>query len=78
VARVNLSAGSTVVREWQEADAEAFALQANDRRVWLGMRDAFPYPCSIEVARRFIGMARAVKNGQILDQSMYAILRDDR
>jgi len=55
---VELRAGSTLVREWQDADAEALALLANDRRVWLGLRDAFPHPYGIEDARRFIGMAR--------------------
>jgi RimJ/RimL family protein N-acetyltransferase len=55
---VELRAGSTVVREWREADAEPLTLQANDRRVWLGLRDAFPHPYGIEDARRFIGMAR--------------------
>lgn len=55
---VRLMAGSTVVREWEEADAEPVALQANDRRVWLGLRDAFPHPYGIEDAHRFIAMAR--------------------
>lgn len=55
---VELRAGCTVVREWQESDAEALVPQANDRRVWLGLRDAFPHPYGIEDARRFITMAR--------------------
>ena len=55
---VELRAGSTVVRQWEEADAESVALQANDRRVWIGMRDAFPHPYGIEDARRFISMAQ--------------------
>jgi RimJ/RimL family protein N-acetyltransferase len=48
--------GSTVVRTWREDDAAALALQANDRRVWLGLRDAFPHPYGLEDARRFIAM----------------------
>ncbi len=52
--------GPVVVREWEEADAEAVAEQANDRRVWLGLRDAFPHPYGIEDGRRFITMARAM------------------
>ena len=43
--------GSIVVREWEEADAEAVAEQANDRRVWLGLRDAIPDPYGIEDGR---------------------------
>jgi ribosomal-protein-alanine N-acetyltransferase len=55
---MELRDGSTVVREWQEADAESLALQADDRRVWLGLRDAFPHPYRVEDARRFISAAR--------------------
>jgi RimJ/RimL family protein N-acetyltransferase len=51
---------AVVIREWEEADAEAVAEQANDRRVWLGLRDAFPHPYGIEDGKRFIGMARAM------------------
>jgi len=47
----------TLIREWQESDAEELAAQANDRRVWLGLRDAFPNPYAIEDARSFIAKA---------------------
>jgi RimJ/RimL family protein N-acetyltransferase len=48
-----------MVREWQPDDAAGLAKQANDRRVWLGLRDAFPHPYGIEDARRFIALATA-------------------
>jgi RimJ/RimL family protein N-acetyltransferase len=48
-----------VLREWRTTDAEALALQANDRRIWLNLRDAFPHPYSVEDAKRFIGAAMA-------------------
>ena len=54
---MELRAGLTVVREWQEEDAEALAAIANDRQVWLGLRDAFPNPYSIDDARAFIAKA---------------------
>ncbi len=56
---MELRSGQTVVREWQDADAEPLVPLADDRRVWLGLRDAFPHPYGIEDARRFIAMARA-------------------
>jgi len=46
-----------VVREWRPGDAADLGLQANDRRVWLNLRDAFPHPYGIEDAERFIAMA---------------------
>jgi RimJ/RimL family protein N-acetyltransferase len=52
--------GSIVVREWREADAEPVAVQANDRRVWLGLRDAFPHPYSVDDGRAFIARALAM------------------
>lgn len=55
---MELRVGSTVVRNWREDDAESLVMQGNDRRVWLGLRDAFPHPYGIEDARQFIGMAR--------------------
>jgi len=54
---MSLRAGSTVLRPWNVADAESLVAQANDRRVWLGLRDAFPHPYGTENAIRFISMA---------------------
>ncbi len=55
---IRLESGETVVREWQEGDAEDLALQANDRRIWLTLRDAFPHPYGLQDAKNFIAMAR--------------------
>ena len=52
-----LTAGPIVVRDWRADDAEALALRANDRRVWLGLRDAFPHPYGLDDAQTFIRMA---------------------
>jgi len=57
---IELRAGSVVVRDWRDDDAAALAVQANDRRVWLGLRDAFPHPYSIDDARAFIARALAM------------------
>jgi len=50
-------ASAITVREWAPADAPALAPLANDRRIWLGLRDAFPHPYTIDDAHRFIAMA---------------------
>jgi RimJ/RimL family protein N-acetyltransferase len=42
------------LRPWQASDAAALARHANDRDVWLNLRDAFPHPYSLEDARRFL------------------------
>jgi len=42
------------IRRWQMGDASALAKHANNRRVWLGLRDLFPHPYSIEHANEFL------------------------
>lgn len=54
---IRLQLGPVTVREWQTTDADGLVVQANDRRVWINMRDAFPHPYSIGDAHRFIRMA---------------------
>ena len=57
---VQLQAGLALVRTWRTQDAGEVARQADDRRVWLNLRDAFPNPYRIEDAERFIAMAIAM------------------
>jgi ribosomal-protein-alanine N-acetyltransferase len=45
------------IRDYRLRDAESLAKHANNRRVWLGLRDAFPHPYTIEDARNFIHRA---------------------
>jgi RimJ/RimL family protein N-acetyltransferase len=48
---------STAIREWRRDDASALARLANDRQVWLGLRDLFPHPYSLDDAHGFIALA---------------------
>jgi ribosomal-protein-alanine N-acetyltransferase len=61
IRKVELRSGEIVVREWRAADAEALALLANDRSVWLGLRDAFPHPYGIDDAQRFLAMSAGMQ-----------------
>lgn len=47
------------VRSWRATDAPELALVANDRGIWLNLRDVFPHPYRLEDAERFIGMISA-------------------
>lgn len=49
---------AVILREWEVEDADALVPLANDRRIWLNLRDGFPHPYGIDDARRFIAMAR--------------------
>jgi RimJ/RimL family protein N-acetyltransferase len=45
---------SCTIRRWQLDDAESLAKHANNRKVWLGLRDLFPHPYTIDDAHEFL------------------------
>jgi RimJ/RimL family protein N-acetyltransferase len=47
------------VRSWRQADAPSVAQHADNRKVWLQLRDRFPHPYGLEDAERFIDAALA-------------------
>jgi RimJ/RimL family protein N-acetyltransferase len=49
-----------VVRPFVITDAESIASVANDRRIWLQLRDLFPHPYQVADAESFIGRVAAV------------------
>jgi RimJ/RimL family protein N-acetyltransferase len=42
------------IRPWRLGDAESLTRHANNRKVWLSLRDKFPHPYTTEDARRFL------------------------
>ena len=62
------ASGSTVIREWRSADAADLPGLANDREIWLGLRDLFPHPYGIDDAHAFIAFA-----GRMDPQTFFAI-----
>ena len=46
------------IRSWRESDADALPLYANNRKVWLNLRDGFPHPYTLDDTKAFIKMAR--------------------
>jgi len=49
--------GKFLIRDWQEDDAASIALYASNRKIWINLRDAFPYPYSLEDAKSFLAGA---------------------
>jgi [ribosomal protein S5]-alanine N-acetyltransferase len=45
------------VRPWRLDDAESIARHANNRKIWLTVRDLFPYPYTIQDAHEFLQRA---------------------
>lgn len=49
------------VRSYRTDDVEFLALHANNRKIWLNLRDGFPYPYSVENGAVFIQRALAAR-----------------
>ena len=45
------------VRPWRLDDAQSLASHANNRKIWLGVRDLFPHPYTIQDAHEFLQRA---------------------
>ena len=54
-----LKLNSCEIRSWRSADVEPLARYADNRKIWLSLRDAFPHPYTGHDAREFI---RSVRN----------------
>src|SRR2546430_8674374 len=42
------------IRPWRLDDAESLTKHANNRKIWLGLRDLFPHPYTIGDAHEFL------------------------
>src|SRR5205085_12584759 len=69
---VQLTLERCIVRSWRPADADSLAIHANNRNIWINLRDAFPHPYTIHDAREFI---RATKSRA--PETTFAIAIDD-
>jgi len=56
---VQLTLDHSIVRSWRTTDAETLARHANNRKIWINLRDAFPHPYTIHDAREFIRAIRS-------------------
>lgn len=55
---MQLTLKSCEVRSYRTNDADALARHANNRKIWLNLRDAFPHPYAAKDAREFIRSIR--------------------
>lgn len=56
---VQLATERLVLRPWRRGDEEAIVRHADNRRVWLNLRDLFPHPYTRDDAREFIAIQAA-------------------
>lgn len=53
--------GNHRIRDWRLDDAPSIARYANNRKVWLNLRDGFPHPYILNDAVRFIKASLVMK-----------------
>ena len=51
---MKLTLEQCTIRPWRLDDAESLARHANNRKVWIALRDLFPHPYTIEDAHTFL------------------------
>lgn len=51
--------GLCTVRPWRDGDQHDLVRHANNRKVWLGLRDRFPHPYTLADAEQFLARAQA-------------------
>jgi len=49
-----ISAPPLILRPWRAADAPALIRHANNRKIWLNLRDVFPHPYTPEDAQQWL------------------------
>ena len=49
------------IRNWRLDDAISLAKHANNRKIWLGLRDRFPHPYTADDAHEFLDRAQAMQ-----------------
>ena len=61
------------LRPFQSGDAESIAHHANNRKVWINLRDAFPHPYHVNDAIAFINIAMSM-----VPPTLFAIEKDKK
>jgi RimJ/RimL family protein N-acetyltransferase len=51
---VHLECGPCTIRSWRHGDEETLPLHANNRNVWINLRDRFPHPYTRSDAKQWI------------------------
>jgi RimJ/RimL family protein N-acetyltransferase len=69
--RTLLTTASCEVRSWRTSDVPSLVSHANNRNIWINLRDRFPYPYTFPDGRTFIRNARAME-----PQTFFAIAVD--
>lgn len=68
---MKLKIGKYMIRDWRIGDAPSVAKYANNRKIWMNLRDVFPYPYRRSDAENFL-----LKVAQQNPRTVFAIAND--
>lgn len=68
---MRLALNTCEVRSWRTDDVSSLVTHANNRQIWINLRDRFPYPYTARDGRAFIRMARDMR-----PETLFAIAVD--
>lgn len=57
---MELALERSTIRSWRAADVPALVRHANNRKIWLNLRDRFPHPYTRADGRSFVRLARSM------------------
>jgi RimJ/RimL family protein N-acetyltransferase len=57
---MRIDLGNFVIRSFQSTDAASIAKHANDRAVWINLRDRFPHPYTRDDAEQWVEIAMSL------------------
>jgi len=68
---MEIKIGDWKIRNFSQHDADALVRYANNRNVWINLRDSFPYPFQLSDAKNFLS-----KVAQQNPRTVFAIAND--
>lgn len=69
---MEIKIGKWKIRSWKDADVAAIVKYANNRKVWINLRDSFPHPYTEKYAIEWINHVKALN-----PQTQFAIASDE-
>jgi [ribosomal protein S5]-alanine N-acetyltransferase len=61
------------LRQWRDGDESSLALNANNRNIWINLRDAFPHPYTLKNAALWIQLSKDSTTNFAIDVEGYAV-----
>jgi len=65
-----MSSSKIILRDLTDSDSPAIASIANNRKIWINLRDRFPHPYSLEDAKWYVSYAQST-NDEIIKAIIY-------